>query len=242
MNELKEFLSNIWQLDSVNKSWDKISKIYDKLELPELTGGINPGDQRAIYYLINSLDVKDVLEIGTHVGCSTVSIALSLNGREGAKLTTVDKRDVNVGDYYNKNAQSINLKTPKQMIEEIGCSSFVDFVVSDSVEFLNKNNNKYDFIFLDGDHSYDKVYKEVPLAVNILNEGGIILLHDYFPDYKPLWNSSNTILEGPFRATTQLINEGLKLVVQPCGELPNHWRCKYENEFNTSLAVGVTKE
>jgi predicted O-methyltransferase YrrM len=242
MNELKEFLSNIWQLDSVNKSWDKISEIYDKLELPELTGGVNPGDQRAIYYLINSLDVKDVLEIGTHVGCSTVSIALSLNGREGAKLTTVDVRDVNAGNYYNKDEQNRNLKTPKQMIEEIGCSSFVDFVVSDSVEFLNKNNNKYDFIFLDGDHSYDKVYKELPLAVNILNEGGIILLHDYFPDCKPLWNSSNTILEGPFRATTQLINEGLKLAVQPCGELPNHWKCKYENEFNTSLAVGVIKE
>jgi predicted O-methyltransferase YrrM len=242
MNELKELLSNIWYLDSTNKSWDEISEIHDKLKLPELTGGVNPGDQRAIYYLIKSLDVKDVLEIGTHVGCSTVSIALSLNGREGAKLTTVDVRDVNVGNCYNKNDQNRNLKTPKQMIEEIGCSSFVDFVVSDSVEFLNKDNSKYDFIFLDGDHSYDKVYKELPIAVNRLNEGGVILFHDYFQDYKPLWHSSTGIIEGPFRAVTQLINEGLKLFVHPCGELPNHWKCKYENEFNTSLAVGVIQE
>src|SRR6266511_3475177 len=39
------------------------------------TGGVNPGDRRAVWYLIRGLNARSVLEIGTHVGASTVHIA-----------------------------------------------------------------------------------------------------------------------------------------------------------------------
>ena len=242
MNQLKKLLTQIWSSESTNKDWKKVSSIHESLDLPELTGGVNPGDQRAIYYLIKSLDVKNVLEIGTHVGCSTVSIALALKDRDGSKLTTVDVRDVNAGDYYNKGGQRNDLKTPLQMLKKIDCDSFVEFVTGDSLEFFSNTKEKYDFIFLDGSHDYETVYKELPMAMNYLSDGGIILLHDYFKDYKPLWPSSSNVIQGPFKAVTQLINEGLNLYVEPCGELPNHWKSKYKNEFNTSLAVGVLKK
>lgn len=41
-------------------------------------GGVNPGDRRAIYHLIRSLKPRSVLEIGTHIGVSTLYIALAL--------------------------------------------------------------------------------------------------------------------------------------------------------------------
>ena len=42
-------------------------------------------------------------------------MALALKDRAGSKLTTVDIRDVNSGDYYNKNGQRSDLKTPLQI-------------------------------------------------------------------------------------------------------------------------------
>ena len=221
-------LKKIWEKDT---NWDKVSKV--PLSIPEYTGGVNPGDQRAIYHLIKNLDVRNVLEIGTHIGGSLVSIALAMKDRDGAKITTVDIADVNTDS-----------PCPRDLIHEIGCESFVDFVVSDSVEFLKNESHylpksKYDFIFLDGDHSYEKVYEELPLAYDLLADNGYILFHDYFPNYKPLLKSSLNVLEGPYRAVSQRLDEGLKLNVQPCGELPNNWKTKFPNECNTSLAIGM---
>src|SRR5262245_43549868 len=39
------------------------------------TEGVNPGDRRAVWYLIKGLAAAHVLEIGTHVGASTLYIA-----------------------------------------------------------------------------------------------------------------------------------------------------------------------
>jgi predicted O-methyltransferase YrrM len=228
MKVLRNFLDSVWESDHINDSWNKINDVHSLLELPEHTGGVNPGDQRAIYYLIRSLDIRNVLEIGTHIGCSTVNIALALKDNDGAKLTTVDIDDVNTTE-----------GCPRDLIHKIGCESFVDFVVSDSVEFLNNTNEKYDFIFLDGDHSYGTVYQELPIAYEKLKDNGIILFHDYFEDYKPLWKSSANVLEGPFRAVSQLLKDGLKLHVEPCGELPATWKTKFPGERNTSLAIGM---
>jgi predicted O-methyltransferase YrrM len=44
---------------------------------PDGTGGVNPGDRRAIYALIRKLEPRRVLEVGTHVAASTASIALA---------------------------------------------------------------------------------------------------------------------------------------------------------------------
>jgi hypothetical protein len=38
------------------------------LAIPDGTGGVNPGDRRAIFYLVHHLRARRVLEIGTHVG------------------------------------------------------------------------------------------------------------------------------------------------------------------------------
>ena len=90
---------------------------------------------------------------------------------------------------------------------------------------------KFNMIFLDGDHSAKTLYKEIPLALNSLDDG-IIILHDYFPKLNPLWKNQKPI-SGPFLATQRFIDEGNSLYVLPFGELP--WITKFNSNF-TSLA------
>ena len=42
-----------------------------------------------------------------------------------------------------------------------------------------------------------------------LNKNGLILLHDYFLDLKPLWKESDIVCTGPFKAVAKLFQEGL---------------------------------
>ena len=253
MSQLSELLKSIWTLEDIDKDWESIKELRESMELPEFTGGVNPGDQRAIYYLARGFELNNILEIGTHLGCSTTHLALAIKDNPNAKITTVDIRDVNdtetdhsehyiPHDFRGKNFSQFKSKyTPKECLEVLDLDDKVEFVMGDSVNFLMNTEETYDLIFLDGNHDFDVVLGEVPLAMKKLNQGGIILLHDYFPDCQPLWpKSSDVVCTGPFMAIKYLQRNYTKIHVEPCGELP--WEVKYEGEHATSLAVGVLYE
>ncbi|HVZ97056.1 MAG TPA: class I SAM-dependent methyltransferase, partial [Chitinophagaceae bacterium] len=111
------------------------------------------------------------------------------------------------------------------------------FVISDSVAYLSGCKEKYDLIFLDGNHSAVSVYNEVPLALKLLNPNGVILLHDYFPKMKPLW-SDGVVIPGPYLAIKRFTGEKVNFSVLEFGELP--WPTKLESNF-TSLALLLRK-
>lgn len=222
--------------DMANRWLDSKRKL-DRFEIPDLTGGINPGDRKAIYYLIRRYNPTSVLEIGTHIGASTLHIAEALYANQGesditAEFVTVDVEDVN--DPIAKPWLRFGAThSPREMVNELGFSDFVEFVRDTSLHYLTTCERKFDFIFLDGDHTASTVYKEIPNALKRLNKGGLILLHDYFPDLKPLW-SSGTVIPGPFLATERFRREGADLAVIPLRELP--WPTKLQSNF-TSLAL-----
>lgn len=195
-------------------------------------GGVNPGDRRALYYLIRALQPEKLLEIGTHVGASTVFLAAALRDTsKTSRMTTVDILDVNAADspwYQQKLSYS-----PKDFLEKLGTSDYVTFRVSPSSTYLENTDETFDFIFLDGDHSAKTVYQEVSLALNKLNSGGVILLHDYYPEAKSLFRDGN-IISGPFVALKRIMKENPNIRVIPLGDLP--WPTK--NNLNvTSLAL-----
>ena len=202
---------------------------------------IRDRDRRALYYLIGDLKPKSVLEVGTHIGASTLHIASALfnsqiKKNQTVQFTTLDIRDVNspVDKPWLKFDMS---HSPLEMIKHFGYDSFAKFVAGNSLEYLKNTSQKFDFIFLDGDHAETTVYKEIPAALKLLNPNGIILLHDYFPNMKPLW-SDGSIIEGPFMATERLINEGADMVVLPLDGLP--WETKLNSNI-TSLALLLKK-
>ncbi|MDB5492542.1 MAG: hypothetical protein JWO78_2391 [Micavibrio sp.] len=201
-----------------------------------LAGGVNPGDRRAIYALIHSLKPQSLLEVGTHIGASMLYIARALK-HGGGKVTTVDICDVN--DPYTGAWRSSELpNSPAQMAEQLGCADRVAFVAQSSISYLKDTAETFDFIFLDGDHSARSVYEEVAAALPRLREGGVILLHDYYPQGRALFPDGN-IIYGPFRAIDRVLKENPQINVLPLGELP--WPTK-QGSRKTSLALLTRKE
>lgn len=206
--------------------------IMDVLEDENKAGGVNPGDRRALYMLIRALQPESVLEVGTHIGASTLYItrALMANGDAG-HVTSVDIYDVNASD-----AAWIHVglsAPPKDNIKIVGGEKRASFVAQPSQEFLAQTDQSFDFIFLDGDHSSVTVYNELALALKCLKPGGTILLHDYYPHGKALFPDGN-IITGPFQALERVRKETPDLTVQPLGALP--WQTKQGSSM-TSLAI-----
>jgi predicted O-methyltransferase YrrM len=206
------------------------------------TDGVNPGDRRAVWYLIKGLRATSVLEIGTNVGASTVHIASALQSTGGQdssispRLVTVDVQDVNsdVSGVWKERGLTAS---PREMIQAIGCDDFVSFVTEKSLTYFDRCKDGFDFIFLDGDHSAVTVYQEIPRALNVLKKDGVILLHDYFPRNRPIW-VNGSLVAGPYIGTSRLRREGVPIKVVPLGELP--WPTKLGSR-TTSLAL-VTRD
>ena len=92
----------------------------------------------------------------------------------------------------------INSKKFKSYLE-IGCQSDVNFskikienkvgvdpqsggtLRMTSDEFFSQNKDTFDLIFVDGLHIYEQVLKDIDNSLNVLNENGVILLHDCLP-------------------------------------------------------------
>jgi predicted O-methyltransferase YrrM len=230
-------LNTILDSEKTLAQWNESLERLNTLSIPENIGGVNPGDQRAIFYLINHFRPDAVLEVGTFIGASTVHIAEALSGsreanRNSASLTTVDINDVN--DVRRKPwIQHGATHSPRELLDQLGLSDLVQFVNRPSLAYLAACEEKFDLIFLDGDHSAEAVYREIPAALELLNPGGVILLHDYFTDQKPLWSNEH-VIPGPFLAANRFRNEGANLSVLPLGELP--WPTKLGSNM-TSLAL-----
>jgi predicted O-methyltransferase YrrM len=220
--------------------WEEIKKQADEFDIPDMTGGVNPGDRKAIFHLVSRFKPSSVLEIGTHIGSSTVSIASALfmnqtrnNGKQ-SKLITVDKNDVN--DTVTQPWLRSGVKySPIEIIQKLKLEPIVEFVNDISLHYLEKCEQKFDFIFFDGGMAAKTVYREIPAALKLLENDGVILLHNYFPWLKPLW-SNKVVLPGPYLAVERLKKEGAKIDVLPLGKLP--WPTKLQSNV-TSLALLV---
>jgi predicted O-methyltransferase YrrM len=231
------WLARVLGAPTIDAEWPAVAVEIGKFEITTSAGGVNPGDRRALYYMLRALKPVRVLEVGTHIGASTVHIAAALraNAREGGPApdaTTVDIQDVNDPvtrpwiRYGSRHA-------PAEMIGQMGLGEGVRFVAEPSLAFLAEPGEGFDLIFLDGDHSAATVYRELPAALRRLRPGGLVLLHDYFPEGAPLW-PGDPVIAGPWLGVDRLRREGARLEVLPLGELP--WPTKLGLNV-TSLAL-----
>jgi predicted O-methyltransferase YrrM len=227
-------IAAIFRSHEIDQQWNALSaKLADLCQIEDLkTGGVNPGDRRALFYVVKALRPTSILEIGSHVGASTVHIGAAMAPR--SRLVTLDIQDVNDGPSSYWRTFGLQ-RSPRQMLNELNKNLDVTFITSDSVAFLSKTNLRFDIIFLDGDHSKETVLKEIPKSLKVLNKDGVILLHDYFPDSKPLW-SNGSVISGPFEAAEELRMRGARMRVIPFGALP--WATKLDSNV-TSLAIVV---
>jgi len=233
-----EDLRKIFASPQIGRLWNSDAPVLAEVcRIADLkTGGVNPGDRRALFYLISALRPRSVLEIGTNVGASTVHIAAALNANDSdvgaGRLVTVDIEDVNDSPTAPWKIAGLPFSA-RQRIEKLNGRAEITFITRASLDFLADTNETFDCIFLDGDHSEGAVFAELIHVSRLLNEGGTIILHDFFPEHRPLW-SDGFVDHGPVSATERLRSMGAPIAALPLGTLP--WPTKYNSNV-TWLAV-----
>jgi SAM-dependent methyltransferase len=234
-------LRELFESAKTTEEWRSVEVELSALSITESAGGVNAGDRRAIFSLIRGLRPKSVLEVGTHIGASTVHVVAALrpdaHAADPPKMTTVDIVDVN-DERTMPWRQLGSTYSPREMITRMDAVGWVRFITGRSLDYLANCPQTFDFIFLDGDHAAKTVYQEIPAALRLLNPGGVILLHDYFPNLRPLW-SNGAVIHGPWLATERLRSEGAAIRVLPFGELP--WPTKLNSRVSSlALVVGAS--
>jgi predicted O-methyltransferase YrrM len=113
--------------------------------------------------LLNHYRPRRMLEIGTQAGLSAINWAM--NNIELEKLVTLDVQDI-----VTHNPMTL------KMFKLLN----IEFVHTDSKRFREVwDQQKFDFIFIDGDHSYEGVKADSDLAFELIAPGGIIVWDDY---------------------------------------------------------------
>lgn len=130
-------------------------------------------DVCCILSLIKYHKPKTLLEIGTHYGHTTKII---IDKFPNLKITTVDPGDKIIQDKRSHFQLGEYLSQ-----EEIGKM----FLGSHNIKLIKEDfhdihfKEKFDFIFIDGNHTYDHVIKDTQKSLDLLNHKGIIVWHDW---------------------------------------------------------------
>ncbi len=131
--------------------------------------GLNTIAEKTFLYTISkNISLKgDILEIGSFMGSSSILLAagneLSLNKGivwlvEPCPLPDKD--------------QFLNI------FRKHGVDKYIRLIDKTSEDARKAVDSKFRFIFIDGNHEYKYVYKDILLWQECLNEGGIIAFHD----------------------------------------------------------------
>lgn len=105
-----------------------------------------------IVQLVKSVNCRTYLELGIYDGST-----LSRVGQTVPRVIGVDIKDLRI----DKNIGEFHLSTTQ--------------------DFLQSFNDMVDVIFIDADHSFESVREDFESALKLLNEFGIIILHDTDP-------------------------------------------------------------
>lgn len=66
--------------------------------------------------------------------------------------------------------------------EKVGVDPISGGTIRDTSDnFFKYNKSKFDIIFIDGLHEYNQVKKDIKNSLNVLNDNGVIFLHDCMP-------------------------------------------------------------
>jgi beta-1,4-mannosyl-glycoprotein beta-1,4-N-acetylglucosaminyltransferase len=119
------------------------------------------------------------VEVGSYKGKSTVCLAVEiLNQNKDIKIDCVDiwepnlmYKDLTLQEFMYNIAPVKDIITPIKMTSEDAAKCYAD--------------QSIDFVFIDADHSYEAVKKDIMLWWPKVKKGGVIAGHDeYFPEVK----------------------------------------------------------
>jgi predicted O-methyltransferase YrrM len=149
---------------------------------------IMPLEALALASLIRVKDYKTIFEFGTYKGVSTTQLALNA-GKDG-KVYTLD-----LPEDDPRHGLTIRASEEEALTTQKGKGSLVPADLVARVELLRQDSaifdptpfeNRMDFVFVDGAHSFEYVQNDTQKGWRLLRGGGMIAWHDCTPRYRDL--------------------------------------------------------
>ena len=114
-------------------------------ELPQMMVG--PLEGQFLGWLVRISEARNVLEIGTFTGYSSISMALALP--EGGRITSLD---------VNEETTAV----ARRYAEEAGVADRIDYRVGPAIDTLAELDGRWDLVFIDADKpNYVNYYEAV---------------------------------------------------------------------------------
>ena len=129
----------------------------------------------------------DVVEIGSWLGRSSVFLAQAVKESNNGKFYAIDHFRGNIGkeSLYTNNVPLGDIK--QQYIENLEKANLLNYVdlldmsSTDAIEHINTNQIR--LLFLDGDHTYQGVQKDIDLFIPKMQPGSIIVFDDFSSNF-----------------------------------------------------------
>ena len=151
------FLSKIENLYQQFKQHDA-----EKTDRLERYRNIEPESAQLLNILICAQQAKNILEIGTSTGYSTLWLANAAKSTQG-RVTTLE-------------IDSARVCLAQQHARDFLLDDVIDFNVTDALEYLKNTTAQFDFILLDAERdAYCEYWNYLP---NLLKEKGSLLVVD----------------------------------------------------------------
>jgi predicted O-methyltransferase YrrM len=161
--------------------------------------------------MLNKLKMEKprILEIGTFTGVSIINM---LNVVENSVGVCIDNWGLNPGEsrhvekyFFDNNMGMSDIKNVFwNNVKKAGVENRITLLEGDSVEKLlelSKNNETFNFIYVDGSHKCLDAYTDIVIAWNILEKGGIMAVDDY------KWNMNAPVLERPYDGVNRFLKK-----------------------------------
>ncbi len=152
-------------------------------------GSVSPQAGELLRALIVNIAPRNVLEIGSYIGVSTIWIASAMSEYERRnKLCCIDLFQPHTDNPW---CPGVELREPlnyiKNNINKCGFQNFIELYQGDSKDIIPKIakqiDSPIDFVVIDGDHSFMGCSSDFDLVEPFVSLGGYMLFHDTFPEY-----------------------------------------------------------
>lgn len=167
-----------------NVPWVReLAELYSRPE--SFPASLSPDAGLLLRSLVRNANPHVAVEIGCFLGASTHWIAGALSGR---LWSFDDFAPMPAGPWRPVAIEENREPLVRERLGRAGLSERVTLITGDSAEQIGKRQDELraaggvDLAFIDGDHTERGVTRDFLAVEPVLNTGGLIVLHDTFPD------------------------------------------------------------
>lgn len=196
-------------LHELVKGVRQLSRAVGQVKADRINFSSGLGDSASLLYgLTRSMKPNVCVEIGSARGRSTCFIGMALKDNGGGKLYAIDPH---ARTPWNDSQSIETFDVLTRNLKSLGLTQHVDIIRKNSTDAAKEWHRQIDFIFIDGDHSYEGVKRDWNLFVPHVGEFGLVVFHDTMWDLQPDNNWSRADMGVP-RFVEELRLQGYPLV------------------------------